>query len=347
MVKCSMPRRTKAFEFQVSSIFVDYYMPRANASYVKVYLYGVRLAFAGEALSNSHIAAALDMLESDVIGAWKYWDSVGVVRYREGSLEFLELSIPAEGEKKLAAQKEVPAEAPLSSSLPERKPQYRMEEIATATNRSKNLSGMFMHAQALLKKPLSPSETRTLYSFHDWLGMPYEVILMLLEHCVSIGKTSMRYIEKVALAWSDEGINTVKRAEKYLKDNAERQKLLRKFKRMFRLSDRDFSDAEIGFILSWTGALALPDELIREAYERTLSYTGKLAFPYMNTILTSWHKAGITQVAEIPQDRKGAKKKAPTTRFSDYEQTGSYDYDEMEAAAIRGVRNFKKQEEEE
>ena len=40
-----------------------------------------------------------------------------------------------------------------------------------------------------------------------------DLIEYLIEYCVSKGKTSIRYIEKVALAWADEGINTVEAAK--------------------------------------------------------------------------------------------------------------------------------------
>lgn len=355
MGKGILPKRTKAFEFALSSIFVDYYMPSANAQFVKVYLYGMRQCFAGEPLDIHPVAVALDMLDSDVIQAWKYWDKQGVVRYSdtpEGcEIEFLELSVPR-GEPSEKKKEEAPKKAPLSLSVPDEKPSYTVSEITKECEKDKMLAGMFTEAERILKKPLSQNDIRTLYSFHDWLGLPCEVILMIVEHCVSIRKTSMRYIEKVALGWVDDGITTVKKAQKYLLDNTDRQKLLRKYKKLLKISDRELSETETAYILSWTGDMKLSEDFIKAAYERTVTYTGKLSFPYMNKILSSWQKEGIRSPAEIPTDAahlapaassapKTAKKK-PSSRFSDYSQRGNDSYSQAEAAAIARIKNLKK-----
>lgn len=349
MVTGILPKRTKAFEFSLSSIFVDHYMPHANPTFVKVYLFGMRQCFAGESMDIHTTAVALDLLDSDVIQAWKYWDSVGVVHYtasgEETQIEFLELSAPAKEKKETKAEKPAQKSIPLSVSVTETKPSYSAAEIMQATEGNKMVSGMFRSAELLLNKPLSQNDTRTLYSLHDWLGLPCEVILMLIEHCVSIGKTSMRYIEKVALSWVDDGITTVKKAQKYLLDNADRQKLLRKYKRLLKITDRDLSDAETQYILNWTGSLGMGEPLIKEAYEKTVAYTGKLSFPYMNKILESWHKEGVRQVEDIPQDRPAnTAYKRVSTRFTNYQQRETDDYDRLQAEAIAYVKNFKKGE---
>ena len=357
MVKGILPKRTKAFEFSLSSIFVDYYMPHANASFVKVYLYGMRQCFAGETLDIHPVAVALDMLDSDVIQAWKYWDKKGVVRYADTDegceIEFLELSVPekASANADVPKKEKSPAPSPLSLSVPDAKPAYEISEITDACAKDKLLSGMFTEAERLLKKPLSQNDMRTLYSFHDWLGLPCEVILMILEHCVSIKKTSMRYIEKVALGWVDDGITTVQYAQQYLNDNTDRQKLLRKYKKLLKITDRELSDGETAFILSWTGSMGLSEELIRAAYERTVTYTGKLSLPYMNKILSSWHKKGIHAPEDIPADAKSEaagkpqlpkRQTKPSSRFSNYTQRGNDSYDQAEAAAMARIKNFKK-----
>jgi putative DNA replication protein dnaD len=48
--------------------------------------------------------------------------------------------------------------------------------------------------------------------------MDSELIEFLLDYCASIQKTSPRYIERVALDWSEQGITTVKQAQELIKD---------------------------------------------------------------------------------------------------------------------------------
>lgn len=340
MAKYQLSSKTTV-NFPLSSVFVDYYMPKANPTFVKVYLYGMRMCYAEHAaqMEPNVIANALDMLQSDVIQAWKYWASVGAVtlhREENGesfSVEFLELTPPA---------KKNPAPA-----HPAEKPMYSMNDISSAAGRSKKLANMFALSEQLLGKPLSQTDARTLYSLYDWLGLPHEVILILIEHCASIGKTSMRYIEKVAMAWADQGINTVKRAEKYLKENSDRLKLFRKYKRMLKISDRDLSDTEQTYILNWAGSMNMSEELILAAYEKTVLYTGKMSFPYMNRILTAWQKEGIKSVADIPvkdSTKPPKERTASSNSFNNYTQTGSYDYEAMEKEAMEKIINYQPKE---
>ena len=57
--------------------FINKYMISANATYVKVYLYGLGKCYEGEEdVSNAAIAEAPDILETDVSKAWRYWKKV-------------------------------------------------------------------------------------------------------------------------------------------------------------------------------------------------------------------------------------------------------------------------------
>ena len=49
---------------------------------------------------------------------------------------------------------------------------------------------------------------------NEYYGLPVEVIIMLLQYLQDMGKTNMKYIEKVAESWGDNEITTVDRAEK-------------------------------------------------------------------------------------------------------------------------------------
>jgi hypothetical protein len=71
-------------------------MISANATYVKVYLYGLAKGYEGEEdVSNAAIAEALDILETDVSKAWRYWKKVGLVHSEgKGVLVFDAISSP-------------------------------------------------------------------------------------------------------------------------------------------------------------------------------------------------------------------------------------------------------------
>lgn len=307
--------------FPLSSVFVDKYMPDANPTFVKVYLYGLRLCYAvGVEKSNRAIAKALNILESDVVLAWRYWESVGIVRIRpDECIEFLDLTLA-------------------SNSPAPKKPAYKAREIASAIEENGELKSLLTHAQNIFGKTFSSSDITTLYGFYDWLGLPVEVILMLLEYCASLDKYSIRYAEKIAIAWAEEGIDTIDKAEEYLKNWEKREKISRKYKRLFGITSRNLSDAEYAHILQWTEKMNFSQEMIKLAYEKAVMATGKASFPYINGILQSWYNLGIKKPADLERDEPPAKKPYQVPRaknkFVDYQQSGVYDLEEIERISI-------------
>lgn len=309
--------------FPVASAFVDKYMVSANATFVKVYLYGLRLCYAiGAKPDNAQIAHALDLLESDVVQAWNYWEKKGVIRKgSDGEISFVDLTLDSPQPPKV-----------------EEKPQYKAREVAEALGNDKKLSMLVSFAQDVFGKTLSTSEMTVLFSFYDWLKLPLEVIMMLLEHCAALEKCNMRYAEKIAIAWADEGVDTIEKAEKHLQNADKKVKLSRKYKRILGIVGRDLSEAEYAHILQWTEEMQMPQELIKTAYEKAVLATGHASFPYINAILQSWHRQGIVKmedlVRDVPPTASGKSAPKKTNKFLDYQQTAVYDFEEIERRAL-------------
>lgn len=80
-----------------------------------------------------------------------------------------------------------------------------------------------------------------------------------------------------------------------------------KCKKMFGL-ERELSQTEAGYIGKWVSELSMSEAMIRNAYERTISNTGKISMPYMNTILKSWYEKGIKTVSQIAEKESAPQK---------------------------------------
>lgn len=333
MSKYCLSPKGGANEFPLWCAFVDNFMKNANPTFVTVYLYGLRQCFSDNPQADiASCANSLGILESDVVRAWRYWESVGVVRLtpagdeKNFGIEFVDLSKPQ-------AQTDAPAvEAPRVNYG--QKPAYEMGEISSRMASDQALCAMYDHAQAILEKTLSQSEVLTLYSLYDWLALPPEVILTIIGHCKQLGHKSMRYIEKVAISWADLGIDTLEKADKHLAAREKASVMKKKFKKMFKISDRDLSDAEYAHLVQWSETLGFSDELIFAAYEKTVQYTGKVSFAYMNSILQAWYKEGIKNLDQVKKEeqaaRRPARKLSQKNNFTGYAQSGSYDLDEIE-----------------
>lgn len=303
--------------------FINKYLPKANPTHVMVYIYALGLCYSGTPSDNASIAEALDILESDVIKAWKYWVKTGLISLDEdGIVTFLstnnEITPTEENEPVKVSAKPQPA-----SSVSEKR-DISMTEITAKMETDKSFSDMHTMAQLIWGKPFTHSELKTLYSFLEWYSFSNEVLLMLVEYCAAEEKTkNIKYMESVADAWSKDGITTVKAAEKVLKRKEKERSMLKKCSQIFGLS-RAFSDREIQYISEWTNDLAMNEAMIKEAYARTTLNTGKLSFQYMNKILASWAKDGIKTMAAL-KDSENVRKTAKTTPVS-----SNYDFDEIE-----------------
>ena len=63
--------------------------------------------------------------------------------------------------------------------------------------------------------------------------MTQEMVLLLLEYCVTMDKTNFSYIEKVADGWREQGINTLADATKVLNRLNKEVRMQKKCKKIF------------------------------------------------------------------------------------------------------------------
>ena len=168
-----------------------------------------------------------------------------------------------------------------------------------------------------------------------------DVIELLLSYCTANGHCGMRYIEKVALSWAEEGITTEEKAVEYIE--------LRKTG--FRTIMKAFGQnrlpvaTEENYMKTWLQEYKLPMDVVKMACERTVMQTGKAAFAYTEKILKSWKDAGVKSVSDVEElDKAFAAKKAQNTpteqpagqaapkkqnRFINYTQS-EWDFAELE-----------------
>ena len=66
----------------IENIFINDYMPMANGTYVKVYLLGYKYAYDKDYkidVNNETIAKHLNIPLEDVLRAWDFWESKGII----------------------------------------------------------------------------------------------------------------------------------------------------------------------------------------------------------------------------------------------------------------------------
>ena len=184
-------------------------------------------------------------------------------------------------------------------------PTYSEADVLRATERGNDFSLLVGETQRRLGRVLSTEELKILLSMTDYLGLPAEVIGVLITYCIqrsrARGQTrapSLRTIEKEAYRWADEGIDTLEEAAFYTQNQLQRQTEVRRIQARLQLTGRRLTAAEERYIRAWLD-WGFGEEAIAMAYERTCLNTGGMKWPYCNSILRSWHEQGLHTAEEI------------------------------------------------
>lgn len=204
----------------------------------------------------------------------------------------------------------VPAPKPAPA---EELPEYETEDLVRRSREDAGFSAIVTEAQKVLGHVLSSSDLKRLFGIYDYLALPPEVILMLLNHCVSISqgrRPSMRFIEKEAYVWANREIMSLEQAEEYIRSSRRRREDMGRIKESLGIRGRELTATEQKYISSWLD-MGFGEECISTAYDRTVTNTGALKWNYMNKILLSWHEKGIHNAAQL-EEKEGRRKTAPT-----------------------------------
>ena len=204
----------------------------------------------------------------------------------------------------LVAEKESPApeQVPMEVEGP---PDYLRADILVAMEEG-TFQGLYQTVERRLGKKLSDTDLRSLYEIYDYLGLPVEVILILLTRCTEEFQEKygpnrvpkMPFIKKTAYAWRRMGIDTAEAAEEYLKKQSGLRVREKEILPILGITGRFPLDREREYIKTWV-EWGFPNDAIELAYEKTVLKKQSLNWPYMNTILKNWHGKGLHTLSAI------------------------------------------------
>lgn len=305
----------------VSNVFIDKYMAKARGEYVKVYLLGLKYCISGELGANSSlIASTLSLLETDVVNAWNYWHDEGIIKMSSidnmgnFNIEFLNLNnIQEEGTKNLNLLRELD---------------------------NSSVKGMLQDIEKLIGRPLSPKEMTSYLGWQKDFNFSPELILLLIQYCVSKGKNDYRYIEKIAMAWHDSNIKDIEGAQSFIKRHEDKWIKIRKILTYLGIKNADIMKPQEEILEKWLSVYKFPIDVIYKACDICFERLSRADFKYIDGILNSWFKDNIKSLEDIEKkDRKklthkpiinNSNNSAPSKgNFNNYEQR-TYDFDELE-----------------
>ena len=183
--------------------------------------------------------------------------------------------------------------------IPGQRPAYSERDVLTAMDDDRDFKLLYGEVQRLLGRNLNTEELKILLSFIRYLGLPVEVVSLLVSYCKdrarqrgNLKNPSLRMIEKEAYAWAEQGIDTLENAAAYIQNRNMRDSRLGKLMQILQIRGRSLTQAEERYAQQWLEK-GFDDSAIGLAYERTCLNTGGLNWAYMNKILQRWHGAGL------------------------------------------------------
>ncbi|BBF44493.1 hypothetical protein lbkm_3206 [Lachnospiraceae bacterium KM106-2] len=304
----------------ISNIFIDEYMPGANGSYVKVYLYLLRcISNNYDNLSIEMLADHLDNTEKDIERALNYWEKLGLITlFRDGENQLIGININNIEDMQKDPVPTIPAveptpvvqdlyknvSTPVKQSLDQfDKPTYSQAQIDAMLSHDE-IQFLMNVIERYLERLLKPNEIQLILYLYESVGFSAELIMYLYEYCISKDKKSSSYIEAVALSWANEGIDTVEKAENSTTIYNTNYQAINK---AFGLN-RAPGSVEKQFINKWFNTYHFSIDIIVEACNRTILRVGKPDFKYADKILENWSKQKVRNLQDITKlDQEHAK----------------------------------------
>lgn len=182
---------------------------------------------------------------------------------------------------------------------PGERPAYSERDVLGAMEEDASFRALYGEVQRQLGRSLNTEELKILLGFVRYLGLPGDVISMLVSYCRhrakergSMRNPSLRTIEKEAYAWAEQGIDTVEEAAAFIQAQNVRNSRLSRLMQILQIRGRSLTAAEERYAQSWLD-MGFQEECFAMAYERTCLNTGGLNWNYMNKILQRWHQQGL------------------------------------------------------
>ena len=206
------------------------------------------------------------------------------------------------------------------------RPEYTEEDVRRQMELPRSgFRKLVGEVQRCLGKVLSTEELKLLLSMVEYLGLPGEVVNILVHYCVERNRSrgagrmpSMRSIEKEAYHWADQRIDTLEKAAAYMQNETRRSSRTAELCQLLGISGRRLTPPEERYLQAW-GDMGFANDAISLAYEKTCENTGALTWKYMNSILERWNAQGLYTADQV---RALDRRPAGTPRRGGYQRHG-------------------------
>ena len=269
--------------------------------------------------AREYICKSLDCTESAFEKAIAFWCDRGVITYADAAA-----TVPAQGEK------------PKKTLVGVTVPGYTESQAADVIDRHAELRAIIDACQQITEKIFTPADVQTIVGIYDYLGLcDTGYIETLCNYCKSLGKTSARYIERVAVSMADEGVDTTDALNEYIARRERLESDISKIRSLIGADGRALTSKEKKLFECWLTEWNFDVDVITKAYEVTVDKLGAVKLTYMNKVLENWHRDGLGTLEAVDASlEKYSRNKANAAKDGSGFETDEY----FEAALARSQK---------
>lgn len=311
--------------FVTPAALVDNYIKLASESQLKVLLYVLR--HSDKALSVEAISNAVLVHPDEVKNAVSFWEERGFIA-ADGTPSATVAQVVTE--EKVVTDEPVEHKQKLTVSRLQRPDNHF---VSVLLSEDKELSDLMNDIEFTLKRMLSPSDKASVVMIRETLGLPCEVINLLVTYCSENGKSNMRAIEKMAVNWSDSGIYTLMDAERMIERLMVSNNAWHRISKLFGIRSIGLpTDAQLSFADTWCNEWKFNDDMLLEAYERCVNTKGEYNIRYINGILKKWYNDKIFNLNDLKKADTTGKK--VTRKPESKERDESFDLETFKSKSL-------------
>lgn len=221
-------------------------------------------------------------------------------------------------------KREVPQAPPREEKMPE----YSDEDVIRRIEGDKDFAALLRETERKIGV-LSAASVKMLLGLRDYLGLPNDVIYLLINECIArkeelFGegrRPTMREIEQEGYAWARRELYSAKAVDEYLKKKQMMRRMFPDYQRALQIAGRILSPSEHRYVLQWA-EMGFPPETVAIAYDKTVLKCHEFKWQYCDGIMKKWHEKNLHTPPEVLSENgssgggRAAKKKKEEEELS-------------------------------
>ena len=165
--------------------------------------------------------------------------------------------------------------------------------------RDNDLKDMFVEMENILEKTLETREIERIESLYTKKGLSIEYILTLAAFLKDTRQVlTVEGLVREANKLIGKSVDNLEHLEVYIKEKSAEVAGEKEMRNVLGIYGRAWSPSERRYFKRWMHEYCYSTVIIGEAYDITVSATGRLSLSYMDSILTGWHDAGCKTLEE-------------------------------------------------